>query len=353
MPVVLIGLSHHTSPVALRERFAFTESEATDALAKLRGAGLAREGVILSTCNRVELYAAVARPETATLAALGEFLAKHRGQPVPAGDELRLLSEPDSITHLFRVACGLESMVLGETEVLGQLKKAYDVALRHQHTGPELNRAFQKAFNVAKCVRTETNIQRGNISVASVAVDLAERIFDTLGDRPVLVIGAGDTSEKTARALLSRGAREITVTNRSPERASALAATLGGRAVPFADWTRELLRVDIVISSTAAPSYVLHRAALAPLLKERRHRPLLLIDIAVPRNLDPALNDLDNVYLYNIDDLQAIADDSLQQRREEISRCEALIRERVAALLRAPTSPSPPRSPGDAALQTD
>lgn len=353
MPVVLIGLSHDTAPVALRERFAFTESEAVDALAKLRESGLASEGVILSTCNRVELYAAVARSDAATLVALGCFLAKHRRQPLPGGSELRLLSEPDSITHLFRVACGLESMVLGETEVLGQVKKAYDLALRHHHTGPQLNKTFQRAFNVAKCVRTQTNIQRGNISVASVAVDLAERIFDALGNRPVLVIGAGDTSEKTARALLSRGAREITVTNRSPERATALAAALGGRAVPFEDWTRELRRVDIVISSTAAPNYLLNRAALVPLLKERQNRSLLLIDLAVPRNLDPALNDLDTVYLYNIDDLQAIADDSLQQRREEIGRCETLIRDRVAALLRTPVSLPARPAAGNTALQTD
>src|SRR5213078_1894464 len=167
----------------------------------------------------------------------------------PLTDEIYALPEPQSIEHLFKVACGLDSMVLGETEILGQLKKAYDLALQHKHTGSRLNKAFQKAFNVAKHIRTETNIQRGSVSVGSVAVELAEKIFNSLADRQVLVIGAGDTSEKTARALLSRGASSIIVSNRSHERAVALAAELGGRAVPFEGWAHEFEKVDIVISS--------------------------------------------------------------------------------------------------------
>ena len=214
-------------------------------------------------------------------------------------------------------------MVLGETEILGQLKKAYDLAFRHRHTGACLNKAFQRAFHVAKHVRTETNIQRGSVSVASVAVELAEKIFSSLADREVLVIGAGETSEKTARALLSRGARSIIVANRSHDRAVALAGEFGGRAVPFDDWAREFEKIDIAISSTSAPHHILDRAKLEPLMKARQQRPLLLIDIAVPRDIDPEVNFLENVYLYNIDDLQAIADDYLKLRREEIARCEA------------------------------
>jgi glutamyl-tRNA reductase len=227
----------------------------------------------------------------------------------------------------------MDSMVLGETEILGQLKKAYDLALQHHHTGARLNKAFQRAFHVAKHIRTETNIQRGSVSVASVAVELAEKIFSSLSDRAVLVIGAGETSEKTARALLSRGARSIIVANRSHERAVALAGEFGGRAVQFDDWAGEFEKIDIAISSTSAPHHILDRAKLEPLLKARQQRPLLLIDIAVPRDIDPEVNYLENVYLYNIDDLQAIADGYLKQRKEEIARCEAIISEKAKVLL--------------------
>jgi glutamyl-tRNA reductase len=237
------------------------------------------------------------------------------------------------LEHLFQVACGMDSMVLGETEILGQLKKAYDTALQHKHTGGRLNKIFQKAFNVAKQIRTETNIQRGSVSVGSVAVDLAEKIFSSLRDHPVMVLGAGEAGEKTARALRSRGARSILVSNRSYERAAALALELGGRAVHFEDWAAEFSGIDIVISSTAAPHCILDRARLEGLMKTRKNRPLLLIDIAVPRDIDPQAGFLENVYLYNIDDLQEIAGDCLRQRQDEIARCEAVIRDKARALL--------------------
>jgi glutamyl-tRNA reductase len=408
MNVVVIGLSHHSSPVELRERFAFAEAKIPDALKSLRESGIAGEAVILSTCNRVEIYAATALEPARAFAELKQFLARwgettgeppleqnsgsrgrsphqtdirvqcsspspRRGEgrgeeavfsssdprtpalsPLGRGEgvepdnlgvaelrppkaaldnELYTLAEPQSLQHLFKVACGLDSMVLGETEILGQLKKAYDLAFRHRHTGARLNKAFQRAFHVAKHIRTETNIQRGSVSVASVAVELAEKIFSSLNDREVLVIGAGETSEKTARALLSRGARSIIVANRSHDRAVALAAELGGRAVQFDDWAGEFQKIDIAISSTSAPHHILDRARLEPLMKLRHHRPLLLIDIAVPRDIDPEVNFLENVYLYNIDDLQAIADDYLRLRKEEIARCEQIIAEKVKTLL--------------------
>jgi glutamyl-tRNA reductase len=403
MNVVVIGLSHHSSPVELRERFAFAEAKIPDALKSLRESGIAGEAVILSTCNRVEIYAATALEPARAFAELKNFLTAFHGfketgemqtdiraQPsspspqrgegrgeeavflssdpltpalsplgrgegvepkvgssrcddrtaqraVPTDicDTLYTLTEPQSLQHLFKVACGLDSMVLGETEILGQLKKAYKLALQHQHTGARLNKAFQRAFHVAKHIRTETNIQRGSVSVASVAVELAEKIFSSLNDREVLVIGAGETSEKTARALLSRGARSIIVANRSHDRAVALANKLGGRAVQFDDWAGEFQKIDIAISSTSAPHHILDRARLEPLMKLRHYRPLLLIDIAVPRDIDPEVNFLENVYLYNIDDLQAIADDHLKLRREEIARCEQIIAEKVKVLLDA------------------
>jgi glutamyl-tRNA reductase len=407
--IVVIGLSHHSSPVELRERFAFAEAKIPDALKSLRESGIAGEAVILSTCNRVEIYAATALETARAFVELKQFLARwgettgellvkdnsgsrgrsphqtdmhaqssspspqrgdgrgeeavsssseprtptlsplgrgegvepaQRAVPTNIGDELYTLAEPQSLHHLFKVACGLDSMVLGETEILGQLKKAYELAFQHKHTGARLNKAFQRAFHVAKHIRTETNIQRGSVSVASVAVELAEKIFSSLGDREVLVIGAGETSEKTARALLSRGARSIIVANRSYDRAVALASEFGGRAVQFDDWAGEFEKIDIAISSTSAPHHILDRARLEPLMKTRQQRPLLLIDIAVPRDIDPEVNFLENVYLYNIDDLQAIADGYLKQRREEIARCEHIIAEKVKGLLetRSPMS---------------
>jgi glutamyl-tRNA reductase len=335
MSVVVIGLSHRTSPVELRERFAFAEEKIPGALKSLRESGLASEAVIVSTCNRVEIYAAIAlAPETA-FAELKKFLITQHAFDGALGDELYFFAEPHSLHHLFKVASGLDSMVIGETEIFGQLKKAYELAFHHKHTGARLNKAFQRAFNVAKHIRTETNIQRGSVSVMSAAVELAEKIFSSLAEHEVLVIGAGETSEKTARALLSRGARGVVVTNRSPERATALAAELGGRAVPFEQWPEEFEQIDIAISSTAAPHHILDRAKLEPLMKRRKHRPLLLIDIAVPRDIDPAVSELDNVYLYNVDDLQSIADDYLNLRQEEVARCEKIIAGKVAVLMEA------------------
>ncbi len=332
MAIVVIGLSHRTAPVTVRERFAFADARVPAVLQLLRDSGTASEAVILSTCNRVELYVATEMEPRAAFEALRSFLVECHEYRDPLTDEFYTLAEPHSVEHLFKVACGLDSMVLGETEILGQLKKAYDVALQHGHSGSRLNRAFQKAFNVAKHIRTETNIQRGSVSVGSVAVELAEKIFSSLAGRQAMVIGAGDTSEKTARALLSRGVQSLIVSNRSHERAVELAAALGGRAIHFEEWAGEFSKTDIIISSTSAPHYVLDRARLQPLLKPRKGRPLLLIDIAVPRDIEPEVNFLENVYLYNIDDLQAIADDHLERRKEELARCEAIICDKARSL---------------------
>jgi glutamyl-tRNA reductase len=338
MPILVLGLSHHSSSVELRERFAFPESRIPGALQTLRDSKAAEEAVILSTCNRVEIYVSTELQPRDGFNALQEFLLKEHDYREPLTEEIYRLNEPQSVQHLFRVASGIDSMVVGETEILGQLKQAYDLALKHGHTGARLNRTFQRAFNVAKHLRTNTSIQRGSVSVGSVAVELAEKIFNTLSERDVMVIGAGDTGEKTARALLSRGARSILVANRSYDKAVALAATLGGRAVQFSEWAREFSKVDIIISSTAAPHYVLDRIKLEPLMKLRRNRPLLLIDIAVPRDIEPEVNLMPDVYLYNIDDLQSIADQSMQQRKEEIGRCEEIIREKAVLLLGHPDS---------------
>ena len=206
MSVVVIGLSHRTSPLELRERFAFAGEKIPAALQALRDAGIATEATILSTCNRVEIYAATPLTPEAAFAALKEFLITQHAFEGALGDELYAFAEPHSLHHLFKVASGLDSMVIGETEIFGQLKQAYELAFAHQHTGARLNKAFQRAFNVAKYIRTETNIQRGSVSVMSAAVELAEKIFSSLAEHEVLVIGAGETSEKTARAAREQGA---------------------------------------------------------------------------------------------------------------------------------------------------
>lgn len=340
MHVFCIGLSHRTAPVELRERFAVGADAIPGALSQLRAAGLAGEAVWLSTCNRVELYAVGA---VNTGDALRRHVLERSGTTaLPPDEALYLYAEPHSIEHLFRVASGLDSMVLGETEILGQLKKAYELARQHGHTGPRLNKAFQRAFNVAKQIRSETNIQRGGISVASVSVELAEKIFETVEGREVVVIGAGDTGEKVARALISRGVRQVLISNRSPEKAEALAAALGERARPIGDWMEAAQQADVLISSTSSPGFVLDAAQAGKLMHARHRRPLLLIDLAVPRDIDPAIVDLSDVYLFNVDDLQAIAEAHRRQRESEVARCEELIRSKAAALL-----VGPPGSRGD------
>lgn len=334
MSLIVIGLNHRTSPVEIRERFAYGEHAIPVALQSLRSIGWVDEAVILSTCNRVEIYVAASGDVATIIGELRDFLLADRGLN---GEGARLADfyvhvEQACAEHLFRVASGLDSLVLGETEILGQLKRAYAIALESGSTGRRLNRAFQKAFSAAKWIRTRTQIQRGNTSVASVAVELAEKIFDCLSNRQVMVIGAGDTSEKTARALLSRGARSVLVSNRSYDRASQLAEELGGRAIHFDQWEHEFKAVDIVVSSTSAPHYILEKNRLEHLLAVRHHRPLLLVDLAVPRDIDPEVEQLEDVFLYNVDHLQSVADTYVRQRQEEIVRCEAIIRERVTPL---------------------
>ena len=330
MSIVCLGLNHRTASVDVREQFALPEGQLPELLERLCKTTEATEAVLLSTCNRVEIYAATNGQTNKLLDDMRDFLLEGREVEESVFYEK---TGADSLEHLFKVASGLDSMVLGETEILGQLKVAYQVALEHKYTGGQLNKAFQKAFNTAKKIRTETQIQRGSVSVANVAVELAGKIFDQLNDRTVMVIGAGDTSEKAARALLSRGAKSVIVSNRSFDRAEQLASELGGKAVQFDNWENEFASIDIIISSTSAPHYVIDRKKLEPLQAGRHHRPLLLVDIAVPRDIEPEVNFLEDVYLYNIDDLQAIADDYLRLREEEVAKCEAIIHAKAKELI--------------------
>lgn len=322
MEIFCLGLSHHTAPVEIRERFAIPDSRAGTFAREIAGVPGLGECVVVSTCNRVEFYGAAV-----TAAAGVEHLERFL-----AGREMEVRAEffvrrtaTEGVRHLFRVVSGLDSMVLGETEVLGQVKKAYQSAQAAGATARCLNKLFQRAFNVAKEVRSRTNITRGNVSVGSVAVELAERIFGNLSECRVMILGAGEMSELTAGALQTRGVRSIFVANRSHDRAVALAERMGGKAVHFEEWPREFSGIDILIGSTAAPHHVLTRSQMEGVMASRPDRPLFCIDLAVPRDIDPAVNELDGVYLYDIDSLQAIAARSMEVRRKEIVLCEHLI----------------------------
>lgn len=328
MNILCLGLSHHTASVELREKFAVADSDlalAADRLGEMDGIS---ESVIVSTCNRVELYAASGNAAQG-FESLHRFISEQANEHHYDSHIFYQYDTPHSIRHLFRVVSGLESMVLGETEILGQVKKAYGAAATNGKTARHLNKLFQRAFNVAKEVRTNTNITRGPVSVGSVTVDLAEKIFGRLAACKVMILGAGETSETTARALLSRGVKSIFVSNRSYDRAAALAAEMGGNAIHFGEWEGPLRDIDILIGSTAAPHPVLTREKLAPVMSQRKDRPLFVIDLAVPRDVEPSVNKLEGVYLYDIDSLQAIAQQSMEIRRKELSLCEQMIERHV------------------------
>ncbi len=325
MNLFCVGISHHTAEVEVRERYA-TQSKAETFLRDQCGCS---EALVLATCNRVEVYGAAA--DSIPTTEIARSLLPNEQADLTEAPEFYRYESVDCVQHLFRVAAGLDSMVVGETEILGQTKKAYAQARELGTAGPCLHRLFQRAFRVAKQVRSRTEITRGAVSVGSVAVELAVKIFGELRGRKVLVLGAGETSERTARALVSRGVSDLRVSNRSLEHAQDLANLVGGCAVPFDCWQKECGEIDILISSTASDEALLTASMLRPIVSERRDRPLFIIDIAVPRDIAPDVNDLEGVYLYDIDSLQAIADQSLVRRRQEIAAGEEIIAEHVTA----------------------
>src|SRR5881409_1618598 len=323
MNLFCIGLSHHTANVATREQFA----GGATAESIVREAGCT-EALLLSTCNRVEVYA-VSHKRISTDEIARCLMAKTNRSPYNYAPPFYRYEDNKCVQHLFRVASGLDSMVVGESEILGQAKKAYESARTSGAVGPYLHRLFQRAFRVAKQVRTHTDISRGAVSVGSVAVDLAQRIFGKLIDCTVLVLGAGETSERTARALISRGVSDLRISNRSMDRACELAQAVGGRAVPFDEWPAQCRETDILITSTASETPLLTPEQLAPMLRERLDRPLFVVDIAVPRDVDPSVNELEGVYLYDIDSIRSVAEQSLELRRQQVVAAEAIIAEHV------------------------
>lgn len=333
MNIFCAGINHRLASVELREQLAIADRDAPAFLAELLTAQGTTGAVVLSTCNRVEIYTASICPAHASHK-LRELLSQRCPKPFP----LYEFHTPASIRHLYRVASGLDSMVIGETEILGQVKKAYSLAAEAGTLCRPLHKLFQNAFHVAKSVRSETLITRGPTSVGAAAVELAHQIFGNLNGKRILILGAGETAERTARALLQRGARSIIVSNRSFDRAAKLAHEIGGLAIHFDNWQNVFEDVDILICSTSAPHTLITPAHIQPLMPRRPHRPLFVIDLAVPRDADPAINSLDGVFLYDIDSLQTIVNESLEIRRSEVARCESLIESEVRNYLRWLTS---------------
>jgi glutamyl-tRNA reductase len=329
--LVCLGLNYRTTPVEVREKVAFPEAQVPVAVREVLDLPGFSESVVLSTCNRVELYAAHHLPDSdAAQAALREHLVRRFELAAEQAEALVTygLGSTEAARHLFRVVSGLDSMVLGETEIFGQVKAAYKTAHEAGSTGRTLNKLFQRAFATGKKVRNDTSIQRGSTSVGSVAVDLAEKIHD-LRECRVMLIGAGEMSRTCAQSLLSRGAKSIIVSNRNYERAVELAAEMKGSAIKFDEWEGAMHEVDVIISSTSAPHFVIHPEQIRQVMRKRRWEPLLIIDIAVPRDVDPRVNEIEGVYLYDIDALQAIADEGRRERERQLAACEKIIEDQL------------------------
>lgn len=322
MKILLMGMNHKTAPVELRERCAVAPGrlvEATQALLRLPGV---REGMILSTCNRVELVACyeAGNPE------LLPFLADHLGIETTAlKSHTYEHRDIDAVQHLFRVGSSLDSMVVGEPQILGQLKDSYTAARAIGAVRSELEQLMQATFAVAKKVRSETKIGSSPVSVASVAVDLARKVFGSLQGKRILLVGAGKMSELAAAQLIKQGAVSILVCNRTYDSAVKLASSFGGRAVRYEDLSREAAECDIVVTSTAAPEYIFQRAHGQEFLQRRKNRPMFFIDIAVPRNVDPAMHGLEGIFVYDIDTLQSVAASHLAERNSEAQRAEIMV----------------------------
>jgi glutamyl-tRNA reductase len=334
MEIILVGLSHNTAPVEVREKFCIPREGIKEFLGRMAGIPGAREGVLLSTCNRTEVLSIV-ECGAEVLTRVKGLLAGIAGVSV---DELNsylyIHRGKDAVRHLFRVSASLDSMILGEPQILGQVKEAYGQAVESRFSGLVLNKLFHRSFFVAKRVRTETKIATQAVSVSYAAVELAKKILGNLEDKRALLIGAGEMSELAARHLTSQGVHEILVTNRTPSRAVELAQKLGGKAISFEDFSKELKNVDIILSSTGSPHYIIYYEQLTEVIRARKNRPMFFIDIAVPRDVDPNINEIDNVYVYDIDDLQGIVESNKEERKKEIQKAEEIVIQGVEAFNR-------------------
>jgi len=324
MRLLAVGVSHRTAPVELRETVDFARGGIEAALAALSAAGLGRELVVLSTCNRAEIY--VAADGDGAADALGRFMSEYHGVPHDRlAPHLFVHRGTEVARHLFRVAAGLDSMVVGEPQILGQVKDAYSKAAEHKYTGPLTNRLFHTAFTVGKHVRSETGLGEGAVSVSYAAISLAKKIFGDLKGLDVLILGAGEMAKLTGVHLRTQHVGRLSIASRTLATAEALAARLGGHAIPWSALNDALVAADIVVTATGANEPVLTRAHVDEIMRPRRSRPLFVIDIAVPRDVEPAVGQLRQVFLYDIDDLQTIVQENLARRRSELERAETIV----------------------------
>jgi glutamyl-tRNA reductase len=325
----ILGLNHKTAPVALREKIAFSEDRLVAALRALRQERGVAEAVILSTCNRTEVYWA----GSASGEELSQWLERHHEEGLDLTASVYVHQEKHAVEHAFNVASGLDSMVLGEAQILGQLKNAYRIAQETGSTGPHLNKLFQAAFSTAKRVRSETQIGANAVSLASATVSLARRMYSDFSAHTALMIGAGEMIALTARHFAAAGVKRVVIANRTLVNAQPLAAELSGYAVDLSHLDKELAEADIVVSCTASPMPLITKAAAAAAVRTRRHRPIFMVDLAVPRDIDPAIADLEDVYLFSIDDLQQLIDENRQQREVAAGDAKVVISEEVARFL--------------------
>jgi glutamyl-tRNA reductase len=334
MEIVLVGLNHRTAPVEVRERVSFTAEQARRAADELRSRGLLEETLVLSTCNRSEVYGVPPEALHDCAPGLSSFLSEfHSVRPDVLSGALYHHYDREAVRHLFRVSAGLDSMLLGEAEILGQVREAYRFAHEQGATGPVLNRLFQGALEVGKRVRTETELGTRPMSVAAAGVKLAERIFGKLSERTALVLGAGTISEQVLVTLRDRGIAHLFIMNRSVQRAEALAQQFGGRVLPWAAWDAALLQPDVVVTSVGAEEPVLQKQVLEAAMSARGNRALFLMDLGMPRNIEAAAADLYNVYVYNMDDLTDIVQQNRQARESEVPRAEAIVEDHVGKFL--------------------
>jgi glutamyl-tRNA reductase len=329
MELLVIGLNHNTAPIEIRECLAFPEDKLGEALSKVHALSSVKEDMIVSTCNRVEVYAATRETDKA-VHDLKEFFCQYHGISLKEFEKsLYTHIGEEAVRHIFRVASSLDSMVLGEPQILGQIKEAYDISQQANTSGLILHRLLHRAFHVAKRVRTETKIAISAVSVSSVAVALAEKIFGTLEKKTVLLIGAGEMCELAARHLVAGGVEKMLVTNRTYERAVSLAQEFSGEAIPFEDMPQGLKKADIVMSATNSPQYLIGHDQITKVMKDRRQKPIFFIDIADPRDIEPKVGDVENVYLYNMDDLQKVANENVKDREKEAQKAETLVQDEV------------------------
>ena len=334
MEIVLFGLNHRTAPVELRERVSFTLDQARRAADELRSRGLLEESLVLSTCNRSEVYGVPPEASHQSAPGLYSFLSEfHSIRPDVLSTALYQHYDRAAVRHLFRVSAGLDSLLLGEAEILGQVREAYRFAHEQGATGPVLNRLFQGALETGKRVRSETELGTRPMSVAAAGVKLAERIFGKLAERSALVLGAGTISEQVVSTLRDRGVAHLYVMNRSRDRAQLLATQFGGRLIEWGNWDSALSIPDVVVSSVSSEDAVLTRQILEAAMAARSNRALFVMDLGVPRNIDPAAADLYNLYVYNIDNLTEIVEQNRSARESEVPRAELIVEEHVGKFL--------------------